>query len=408
MQAQANKKSFKPFGEHKAPFVMKLRFYLPEGVNGSKNAAHAKYICDKAVQPQTEAEVHAQYIGERKGSRGLFGPDGIETLKDIQQQLKNHNGVVWRFILSLREEDAKRMGHATKDDWEKVIRQSIPGVAGGMGIDLANLKWVGAFHNAKGHPHVHLMAWENEPKLLRGALDDKERKNVRRAFMNEFYGAERRQMMFEKTCLRNLMSESIRTELGVKKIRKRGNEVTAETPSVVQGLSSELKGALLQRMNGLREIMPGRGKIALALMPENVKEEARRIAEWMMEQEEYKSVLDDFLDQVQGLTMHHTHDVQKIEDAKTRAYEDLRDRVAQIVLRGAGGSEVKTEGKQTADTVSKAIDSVFVALQSAGKKHREGVISDDELKGKLVKIIGDQAYWLMTLKQKNPHSGHFC
>jgi len=49
------------FLKNSAPFVMKMRFYLPEGANGSKNSAHAKYICNKAVQDK-ESQIHAQYI----------------------------------------------------------------------------------------------------------------------------------------------------------------------------------------------------------------------------------------------------------------------------------------------------------------------------------------------------------
>ncbi|MCE0553156.1 relaxase MobL [Bacillus thuringiensis] len=39
-----------------------------------------------------------------------------------------------------------------------------------MGITESNLKWIAAFHEEKGHPHVHLMMWEKETKRERGAL----------------------------------------------------------------------------------------------------------------------------------------------------------------------------------------------------------------------------------------------
>ena len=190
--------------KNKAPFFMKIKFCLPSKSSGNANALHVKYIAVEAEQ------VIESNMNSQASNAVLFGADGIEDTKGIQKELRKHDGVVWRFILSLREDDAKRLGHNAKEDWERVIRLSIPGVASGMGIGLANLKWAAAFHDAKDHPHVHLMVWENEPKILRGLLDDKELKNVRRAFMNEFYGEARWQMMLERTLYRNSMRESAR------------------------------------------------------------------------------------------------------------------------------------------------------------------------------------------------------
>jgi len=376
------------FSNYSAPFVMKMRFYLPEGANGSKNSAHAKYICDKAVQDK-ESQIHAQYIGERKGSRGLFGRDSVEGLKDTQQQLKTHNGVVWRFILSLREDDAKRMGHNTKEDWERVIRLSIPNVSNAMGINLTNLKWVAAFHDAKGHPHVHLMVWENEPKILRGALDDNERKNVRRAFMNEFYGAERRQIMLERTLYRDAMRESAILAVGL-----RPRQITAsidnEKPFISQPILSKENALDLNTMlTELRNLMPGMGRISLALMPQETREAARNVSNWLMEQDGFCEIREQYLERVRELTKHHTLNEDAIGNAEQRALNDLRDRVAQVVLRGA---VVETQGKSARTdilevlTVSHAAWAMASAMTSI-KQHKEGMDADDN---KLAKTLGDK------------------
>ena len=376
------------FSNYSAPFVMKMRFYLPEGANGSKNSAHAKYICDKAVQDK-ESQIHAQYIGERKGSRGLFGRDSVEGLKDTQQQLKTHNGVVWRFILSLREDDAKRMGHNTKEDWERVIRLSIPNVSNAMGINLTNLKWVAAFHDAKGHPHVHLMVWENEPKILRGALDDNERKNVRRAFMNEFYGAERRQIMLERTLYRDAMRESAILAVGL-----RPRQITAsidnEKPFISQPILSKENALDLNTMlTELRNLMPGMGRISLALMPQETREAARNVSNWLMEQDGFCEIREQYLERVRELTKHHTLNEDAIGNAEQRALNDLRDRVAQVVLRGA---VAETQGKSERTdilevlTVSHAAWAMASAMTSI-KQHKEGMDADDN---KLAKTLGDK------------------
>jgi len=371
-----------------APFVMKMRFYLPEGANGSKNSAHAKYICDKAVQDK-ESQIHAQYIGERKGSRGLFGPDSVETLKDIQRQLKTHNGVVWRYILSLREDDAKRMGHNTKEDWERVIRNSIPNVSNAMGINLINLKWVAAFHDAKGHPHVHLMVWENEPTILRGALDDRERKNVRRAFISEFYGAERRQMMLERTLYRDSMREAAILAIG---LRPRQITTNAENvrPVVSQPiLSRESSSNLNTMLAELRNLMPGTGRISLRLMPQETREAAINISNWLMDQDGFREIREQYRECVRELTKHHRLNEDAIKNAEQRALDDLCDRVAQVVLRGA---VAETQGESARTNILETLSVSHAAWAMASvmsyiKQHKGGMKLDDS---KLAKILGDK------------------
>jgi len=383
--AETTKSGLKAFNTYSAPFVMKMRFYLPEGANGSKNSAHAKYICDKAVQDK-ESQIHAQYIGERKGSRGLFGPDSVEALKDIQRQLKTHNGVVWRFILSLREDDAKRMGHNTKEDWERVIRQSIPNMSNAMGINLINLKWVAAFHDAKGHPHVHLMVWENEPTILRGALDDRERKNVRRAFMSEFYGAERRQMMLERTLHRDLMRESAILAMGL-----RPRQVTANTENVRPVLSRENAQDLNAMLAELRSQMPGRGRLSLALMPQETREAARSISNWLMDQDGFCEIREQYLERVRELTKHHTLNEDAIRNAEQRALDDLRDRVAQVVLRGAV-TETQGEFARANILEEMSVSHAAWAMASAMSyiKQHEGGVDVDDNKAKLAKTLGNK------------------
>ncbi|EEM37869.1 Hypothetical conjugation protein [Bacillus thuringiensis serovar sotto str. T04001] len=61
------------------------------------------------------------------------------------------------------------------------------------------MKWIAAFHEEKGHPHVHLMMWEKETKRERGALSKGEHRDVKNVFMNEIYREERQELNLIKT-----------------------------------------------------------------------------------------------------------------------------------------------------------------------------------------------------------------
>lgn len=373
---------------------MKMRFYLPQGVNNHKNAAHAKYITDKAVPNAennilNEPSIHAQYMSQRGGNTGLFGSNENENIKDLQKELRKHDGVVWRVILSLREDDAKKLGHNSKEDWERIVRLSAPEAAKKMGIKEPNLRWAAAFHNEPGHPHVHLMIWEKEPRILRGKLEDTERKNVRRAFMNEFYGDERRRLMSERTELRDSMREVVMFQMG---IRPRQDRTGAENvkPVISQpALSRENVSDLNTMLMGLRNIMPGTGRISLNLMPQETRETARNIASWLMEQEGFRDIKEQYLERVRGLTKHHTLNEDSIRNAEQRALDDLRDRIAQVVLRGAV-TETHGESARTDILETLSVSHAAWAMASAMayiKQHKGGMDVDDN---KLAKTLGDK------------------
>ena len=209
-----------------------MSFYTPGARNRQKNAAHIGYIgkrtgvdlgieledAEKAVfeadrekgdtnTPGTAAG-HVKYAHERPGSHGLFGAaEERPDLAAIQKELQEHRGVVWRSILSLKEEDAKLLDFHTRKSWETALRAAVPEAAAKMGIGESNLRWVAAFHQEKGHPHVHLVMWEKNPKRTKGKLSDGERKDMRNVFMRQIYAEERTRLAQEKTAMRDLIRD---------------------------------------------------------------------------------------------------------------------------------------------------------------------------------------------------------
>lgn len=72
-----------------------------------------------------------KYADERPGSHGLFSySDEKPNLQEVQQELMEHKGLVWRMVLSLAEEDAKRLGYTERGKWEDTVRASISDLCG--------------------------------------------------------------------------------------------------------------------------------------------------------------------------------------------------------------------------------------------------------------------------------------
>lgn len=119
---------------------------------------------------------YAQYIGlrpraERMGSHGLFTDDGIRVqLSKVAEELDHHQGNVWTVIISLRREDAQRLGFDSGRRWRDMLRSQTEALATSLKIPIDHLKWYAAFHNESHHPHVHMIVYstvEDEGYLSR-------------------------------------------------------------------------------------------------------------------------------------------------------------------------------------------------------------------------------------------------
>lgn len=358
-----------------APFFMFVKFHEASSATKAKNAAHIKYIAerprvDKRPQETEEDEIHFRYLNERPRSHGLFAQEpGEPDMASAIQEIKAHNGIVWRAILSLREDDAIKYGYTNRGKWEDTLRATLPDLAHKMGIASTDFRWYAAFHKEVGHPHVHVVFWDRSAQRKRGKLTTPELNYARRLFMREIYGDERRRLLAEKTILRDLT-------------RKEAIDFTKTPWSMDSKDSIVLHNDLLR----LSFSLPKKGKMSLAFMPAPVKDEARRIADGILNLpglREQKMRHEEIAGQ---LAMHHTLQSEDIAQAKLNATNDLRDRVAQVVIRAA--SEVRWSlGKASfvkslvlsqtwsllKDVQQHLQEQVFwMDVKAAGRKNREG------------------------------------
>lgn len=97
---------------------------------------------------------------ERIGEHGLFTDAGTPiVISQVQKDVAAHKGPVWTHVISLRREDAARLGYDSAAQWMALLRSKRAMLCKYMKIDSANLRWYAAFHNEGHHPHVHLMVY---------------------------------------------------------------------------------------------------------------------------------------------------------------------------------------------------------------------------------------------------------
>lgn len=139
----------------------------------SRTKAHASAFITTALECNWEqanrSDVYLKYIAtrprvERLGSHGLFGDDDSVDLQKAAVELDSYTGNVWTHIISLKREDAARLGYDRASAWRDLLRQERNEIAAAMSIPPDHFRWYAAFHDEGDHPHVHMMAWSSQPK----------------------------------------------------------------------------------------------------------------------------------------------------------------------------------------------------------------------------------------------------
>ena len=357
-----------------SPFFFKQAFYLPTNANQAKNAANLKYIATRPgtdrgdLEPETtEAERdpkerliedelgpvkpgtaagHVKYMSERPGSHGLFDADGTANLKAATHEIKCSKSIVWRDVVSLHEDDAARLGYTTREAWEDALRMAMPEVAKAMNIREDNLRWVAAFHQKAGHPHCHISFWEIEPERSRGVISNDQRRDMRKAYMNVIYENERAKLYLEKNTIRDLLRDRVGQELhglGLRRyLREINLEVEAEVggrPGLVPALDEDVRGELQAKLENIARVMPGHGRIALKYMPPEVKERVQETADWLLRQPGFADQSERYQEIAGEMTNTYIKSEESFTKAKRHAHNDVRDRVSQLLLKGAAAMQ---------------------------------------------------------------------
>lgn len=166
---------------------------------------NASEFISRALEDNAHAalnrKTYADYIAtrpraERIGSHGLFTDDGVHVqLNKVSEELNHHNGNVWTIIISLRREDAERLGFSSGARWRDMLRTQTQAIANNFKIPIENLRWYASFHNESHHPHAHVIVYskvENE-----GFLTKKGVHNLRSSFAKDIF-AQDLETVYEK------------------------------------------------------------------------------------------------------------------------------------------------------------------------------------------------------------------
>ena len=226
-----------------AKLILKAPYYKPghRTESGKSRGGYAEYIATREGVEILRGGMLG-YIGERQGSNGLFSDEGEKiNLSAISREIDEHPGNVWGIIISLKREDAERLGYNSAEQWMNLLRSHRNDIAKEMHILPSNLRWYAAYHNKEKNPHVHIMVWSKEAReafLSREGIH-----NLKQRFATDIFRQELTSIYKKQTEVRDDLKEKYKNIIAkvVAEIKNGDHAVSPELVMKMQLLSEKLE-----------------------------------------------------------------------------------------------------------------------------------------------------------------------
>lgn len=245
----------------------------------SYEAAHTKRAASALITTALEsnwgeisqADGYARYIAtrpraERLGSHGLFGDEDNVDLGKAMAELESYRGNVWTHIISLKREDAVRLGYDSAEAWRNLIRTHRNDIASAMHIPPSDFRWYAAFHDEGDHPHIHMMAWSVKPGQAYLSKDGI--RKIKSELTNDIFRQEMNCLYEQKSESRDELVRQARREM--KKLSQEMRQSLCSCPTV-EKLMMELS----------QKLGTAKGKKSYGYLPKNLKSLVDKIVDEM-------------------------------------------------------------------------------------------------------------------------------
>ncbi len=306
--------------------------YLKDNRTRSRGG-YAKYIATREGTESPGVEGYMAYMAtrpraERLGTHGLFTTAGEPVvLAQVAGKLDNHRGPVWTLIVSLRREDAQRLGYDSASRWRDLLRAQAGKLAEGLKIAPSHLKWYAAFHNEGHHPHVHLIAYSTKPG--EGFLTKQGMDIIRSSLAQEIFRQDLISVYQQETTHRDELRRASREKVAglVEQINQGG----CENPQVEQ--------LLRELANRLSKV---KGKKVYGYLRPDLKTLVNQIVDELAKDERIAQLYDLwYQDKQAARNIYDERPLQRVPLSKNPDFKPIRNAVIQAAV------ELDVEQRQT-------------------------------------------------------------
>ena len=215
---------------------------------------------------------------EKRGSHGLFNEKNEPIiLNQAANEIAEHKGNVWSHVVSLRREDAVRLGFDNSDAWRELVKRHISDIAKAQNIPLCNLKWYAAYHDTTHHPHIHLLVYSTNPKqgfLTKAGIDE-----IRSAFANDIFHDDLQSIYQEQTVSRDELKAVSKNEFeSIVNMIASNDRTDPQLEELIRKLYIQLQNV--------------KGKKVYGYLPKEIKETVNKIFSELAKDENIRQLYD--------------------------------------------------------------------------------------------------------------------
>ena len=229
---------------------------------------------------------------ERLGDHGLFGDvDGVD-LEKAMHELDQYTGNVWTHIISLKREDAARLGYDNAKAWRNLLRANRNDIAAAMNIPPNHFRWYAAYHDEGDHPHVHMMAWSTVPE--EAYLTKEGIRQIKSKLMNQIFRQEMLHTYEQKSQSRDELVRE--TRRAIRKLTREMARSICSHPEIEQKM---------EQLAGQLETV--KGKKSYGYLPKSVKKTVDEVVDKLEELPVVRECYDRWC-RLQGEVESYYHD----------------------------------------------------------------------------------------------------
>ncbi len=294
--------------------------------NNSTKANATEFIdtfIERNADRAEELKALVSYIAERPGveklgKHGLFSQtDDKINLDKVADEVSNHKGIVWTHVISLKREDAERLGYNNADKWKKQVRKNMIEISKAHNIQPSDLQWYAAFHNTTHHPHIHLLVYS---KSGQGYLTNKGIESMRSAFGNDIFRNEQYKLFKKQTEYRNKLKDEF-DEL-LEKVLDDCNYVFEPSPQLFN-LILELR----------KQLDNCKGKKVYGYLPKKIKNTVNDILIELMKDKKLSALYDKWNEiNNEKLSLYYDNKNKSIPIEDNKEFRSIKNKIIQAVL----------------------------------------------------------------------------
>lgn len=328
--------------------MYKQRFRNPNYLKTPKcNYAHIGYIATRPGASKNE--------GMRHGLFGKLSPGELVEFETWQQvarevrELSYKKVNIFRSIISFAPETAAELGLKDHKAWEQYIEKHIQTLTRRNGISMKNLSWVCAHHNERSHPHIHVVFWDKNQRMMKNFVHPQVGDGIRIQLIKETFPDKIEQYCRAKDKAKGdikAFTDEMVAEFDeyvksahpreYKQLKEMVGRIDADElgTASLDGLMGDTDlTPLIARLFELKDKMPKKGRLFYKLLPAEAKAEVDAFVEELKNSSEHiRNLTADYADSKCALTMLYDTDPENTEKHRQKAVQEADKLIANKIL----------------------------------------------------------------------------